>query len=104
MLIRFNATTKHIEMYITGGNVEDYPKSYKVKNNTSYYPDGRSEDRIGIYADLQPDKINKGQNEGGLLRIKKFVNKATQVYGNVEFERISNYGNNIDLPEVIFSK
>lgn len=96
MQIRYTSTDCQIRMYIDNVDANLYPKSYGTWN-------GKCEDNLycGIRAGIESDKINKGQNEGGIKRLVKFVKKTKEMFGSVELVREIEFLNDVELPKEI---
>lgn len=107
MIIQYNSTDFKIEMAIAGGEATNYPKSYGAYNQKAW---GRTaEGTIGpltqvavrIYAILKPNGVMGKVNETGLSRLEKFVKHAIKLHGPVQFKRLVNFSNDIELPAAI---
>lgn len=106
-IIEYNASTVAIELRIEGDDKTSYPKSYKVYNLKIWAQDAKTLRsyiaHLGVHttAYLRPNGVMGKVNETGLARLEKFVKHAIKLHGPVQFKRINNFINNIELPAAI---
>lgn len=107
MKLRYTATTTSINITVYGDpriSANLYPKSYKAHDShCTVLRKGKKLRRfviktLSINAQLLPDENNKGKNEAGLDRIRKFVKKTRKLFPDAYLVRHTIFANDIPLP------